>query len=323
MTVATQIILENHRTMWDKSPGCLKFGTPSMRKIPKIFLSCRNRRYEKFTWLLHANVSLVILTIWFSYKIEVNVCIFIILIQSFIIPITWFFVPTWTAWGASITRSCIRDMRGFHHSRRSAECLLSRVGAMGMKLSANETYAGREWTRQRDINTEGTHIVNFAAFLHAEDQEFFNKNSRDSKLYIVWLRYFLHTHILTHFTLCTWSVQKVSRILNFRGLRIFDFRFFSGVMLVLMSLTYADKLSHFECSVNFWQLFCLDVFWLVFDFCLFQKMDQRIAIQFCVKNKIKCVNAFRMLTVAYGEATLDCLARHSGSPRPKKARQVP
>ena len=29
-----------------------------------------------------------------------------------------------------------------------------------------------------------------------------------------------------------------------------------------------------------------------------------------------------MLTVAYGEATLDSLARHSGSPRPKKARQV-
>ncbi|KAG5323528.1 MOS1T transposase, partial [Acromyrmex heyeri] len=42
-----------------------------------------------------------------------------------------------------------------------------------------------------------------------------------------------------------------------------------------------------------------------FDFCLFQKMDQRICIKFCVKNKIKCVDAFRMLTVAYGEATLD------------------
>ncbi|KAG5344387.1 SETMR methyltransferase, partial [Acromyrmex heyeri] len=34
-------------------------------------------------------------------------------------------------------------------------------------------------------------------------------------------------------------------------------------------------------------------------------MDQRICIKFCVKNKIKCANAFRMLTVAYGEATLD------------------
>ncbi|KAG5339773.1 GVQW3 protein, partial [Acromyrmex heyeri] len=34
-------------------------------------------------------------------------------------------------------------------------------------------------------------------------------------------------------------------------------------------------------------------------------MDQRICIKFCVKNKIKCADVFRMLTVAYGEATLD------------------
>ncbi|XP_011873819.1 PREDICTED: putative uncharacterized protein FLJ37770, partial [Vollenhovia emeryi] len=34
-------------------------------------------------------------------------------------------------------------------------------------------------------------------------------------------------------------------------------------------------------------------------------MDQRICIKFCVKNKIKCADAFRMLTVAYGEATLN------------------
>ncbi|UYV83400.1 hypothetical protein LAZ67_23000892 [Cordylochernes scorpioides] len=31
----------------------------------------------------------------------------------------------------------------------------------------------------------------------------------------------------------------------------------------------------------------------------------RTCIKFCVKNEIKCANAFRMLTVAYGEATLD------------------
>ncbi|UYV82252.1 hypothetical protein LAZ67_21001463 [Cordylochernes scorpioides] len=36
-----------------------------------------------------------------------------------------------------------------------------------------------------------------------------------------------------------------------------------------------------------------------------KKMDQRTCIKFCVKNEIKCANAFRMLTVAYGEATLD------------------
>ncbi|UYV61607.1 hypothetical protein LAZ67_1005527 [Cordylochernes scorpioides] len=36
-----------------------------------------------------------------------------------------------------------------------------------------------------------------------------------------------------------------------------------------------------------------------------KKMDQRTCIKFCLKNEIKCADAFRMLTVAYGEATLD------------------
>ncbi|UYV84406.1 hypothetical protein LAZ67_X002032 [Cordylochernes scorpioides] len=49
----------------------------------------------------------------------------------------------------------------------------------------------------------------------------------------------------------------------------------------------------------------LQVFWIVFDFYLLKKMDQRTCIKFCVKNEIKCADAFRMLTVAYGEATLD------------------
>ncbi|UYV80763.1 hypothetical protein LAZ67_19001657 [Cordylochernes scorpioides] len=48
-----------------------------------------------------------------------------------------------------------------------------------------------------------------------------------------------------------------------------------------------------------------EVFWIVFDFYLLKKMDQRTCIKFCVKNEIKCADAFRMLTVAYGEATLD------------------
>ncbi|UYV76190.1 hypothetical protein LAZ67_13002977 [Cordylochernes scorpioides] len=47
------------------------------------------------------------------------------------------------------------------------------------------------------------------------------------------------------------------------------------------------------------------VFWIVFDFYLLKKMDQRTCIKFCMKNEIKCADAFRMLTVAYGEATLD------------------
>ncbi|UYV60743.1 hypothetical protein LAZ67_1002089 [Cordylochernes scorpioides] len=36
-----------------------------------------------------------------------------------------------------------------------------------------------------------------------------------------------------------------------------------------------------------------------------KKMDQRTCIKFCMKNEIKCADAFRMLTVAYAEATLD------------------
>ncbi|UYV69266.1 hypothetical protein LAZ67_6003031 [Cordylochernes scorpioides] len=48
-----------------------------------------------------------------------------------------------------------------------------------------------------------------------------------------------------------------------------------------------------------------EVFWIVFDFYLLKIMDQRTCIKFCVKNGIKCADAFRMLTVAYGEATLD------------------
>ncbi|UYV63726.1 hypothetical protein LAZ67_2005445, partial [Cordylochernes scorpioides] len=36
-----------------------------------------------------------------------------------------------------------------------------------------------------------------------------------------------------------------------------------------------------------------------------KKIDQKTSIKFCVKNEIKCADAFRMLTVAYGEATLD------------------
>ncbi|UYV62577.1 hypothetical protein LAZ67_2001146 [Cordylochernes scorpioides] len=33
--------------------------------------------------------------------------------------------------------------------------------------------------------------------------------------------------------------------------------------------------------------------------------SKNLCIKFCVKNEIKCADAFRMLTVAYGEATLD------------------
>ena len=41
---------------------------------------------------------------------------------------------------------------------------------------------------------------------------------------------------------------------------------------------------------------------VLFNFLLFEKMDQKNCIKFCVKNKIKC--AFEILTVAFGESTM-------------------
>ena len=35
-----------------------------------------------------------------------------------------------------------------------------------------------------------------------------------------------------------------------------------------------------------------------------KKMDQRICIKLCVKNKMKCSKAIEMMTVAFGESTL-------------------
>ncbi|UYV64288.1 hypothetical protein LAZ67_3000153 [Cordylochernes scorpioides] len=66
--------------------------------------------------------------------------------------------------------------------------------------------------------------------------------------------------------------------------------------------TYADDKSY---DYLFYLIEEYLVFWIVFDFYLLKKIDQRTCIKFCVKNEIKCADAFRMLTVAYGEATLD------------------
>ena len=68
--------------------------------------------------------------------------------------------------------------------------------------------------------------------------------------------------ILPISALSTRCVQNVSRILNFRALLIFNFRFFCGVMLVQMFFI-----------LNVQLIFDSD------DFCLFQKMDQRICIK--------------------------------------------
>ncbi|UYV70068.1 hypothetical protein LAZ67_7001698 [Cordylochernes scorpioides] len=76
-----------------------------------------------------------------------------------------------------------------------------------------------------------------------------------------------------------------------------------GPQSKVFALCYHPKSSNLLVSSG-WDGF-LRVFWIVFDFYLLKKMDQRTCIKFCVKNEIKCADAFRMLTVAYGEATLD------------------
>ena len=69
-----------------------------------------------------------------------------------------------------------------------------------------------------------------------------------------------------------------------------------------MFLIYADKYGHFECSVNFWQLLCLHVFWLVFDFCLFQKMDQWICIKLSARTHSECW-LWHMVKLSWTEET--------------------
>ena len=43
---------------------------------------------------------------------------------------------------------------------------------------------------------------------------------------------------------------------------------------------------------------------MLFDFLLFEIMDQRNCIKFCVKKEIKCGRIFDMLCVEFGESTM-------------------
>ena len=107
-------------------------------------------------------------------------------------------------------------------------------------------------------------------------------------------------------TLCTWSVQKVSRILNSRALRIFDFQVFCSVMLVFISYNILIPTS--STILNVQLIFDRYFAWTSFGSSLIfsiSKMDQRICNKLRVINKIKCVDAFRMLTVTYGKAILN------------------
>ena len=59
--------------------------------------------------------------------------------------------------------------------------------------------------------------------------------------------------------------------------------------IVSLFLTYKN-VSH--------SLVCISIF------LLFEKMDRRNNIQFCVKNEIKCAKTFEMFTVTFGESTM-------------------
>ena len=90
--------------------------------------------------------------------------------------------------------------------------------------------------------------------------------------------FYIHTYVV-----CSKSVA------NFEFPRVTYIRFsiFCAVMLILTSLTYADNFGHFECSVNFWRLFCLDVFWLVFDFAHSKKWIKEFYQIFRVERSIR------------------------------------
>ena len=51
-------------------------------------------------------------------------------------------------------------------------------------------------------------------------------------------------------------------------------------------------------------LYCQFSFGMLFDFLLFENMDQKNCIKFCVKNEIHCERIFKILTVAFGESTM-------------------
>ena len=100
----------------------------------------------------------------------------------------------------------------------------------------------------------------------------------------IFLKYKIVSIIPWIYIYIAWWVVKIimyvvcsKSIANFEFPQITYIRFsiFCAVMLVLIPLTYANKFGHFECPVNFWQLFCLDVFWLVFDFCLFSFSNKK------------------------------------------------
>ena len=74
--------------------------------------------------------------------------------------------------------------------------------------------------------------------------------------------------------------------------------FFFSVTLVHMSVVhiYVDNISHFGLSDTKVSHVLVCSLLLL----LFEKINQRNCIKFCVKNKIKCARTLEMLTVEFG-----------------------
>ena len=60
---------------------------------------------------------------------------------------------------------------------------------------------------------------------------------------------------------------------------------------------------------------------MLFGVLLFEKMDPRNFIKFCVKNEIKCARTFEMLTMAFGESTMSRTQVQLWSNRFKQGRE--
>ena len=86
--------------------------------------------------------------------------------------------------------------------------------------------------------------------------------------------------------ICIRGVFKTYREFGISAGYVFDFRFFCGVMLVLMFVISADKYGHFECSVNFWHLLTCTSFGSSSIFAYSKKFIKESVSNFVWKTKL-------------------------------------
>ena len=97
-------------------------------------------------------------------------------------------------------------------------------------------------------------------------------------------------YLLNYTFYCTRCVQKITGIVKFRGFGGSGCHKIFFIMLVYMPPKYDQNFTCFHCLLCLWQPLRLDVFYELCDFRSLNEMDQRICIQFCLKNEINSVN---------------------------------